>query len=80
MFASIRSRVGVLPGVLADLTGPLGDRVRRGLPESSIIAQLGGGLWEIQDIRGVAKEAMALGWMGDALRWIRSQGPQRPTC
>ena len=40
MPASIWSRVGILPEVLADLTGPLGDPVRRGLPESSIIAQL----------------------------------------
>ena len=30
-----------MPEVLADLTSPPGDEVRRGLPESSIIAQLG---------------------------------------
>ena len=33
---SIRSRVGILSEVLAGLTYPLGDRVRRGLPESSM--------------------------------------------
>ena len=59
MSASIGSRVGILPEVLADLTGPLGDRVRTGLPETSIIAQLGGSLREIRDTLGVSKEAMA---------------------
>ena len=44
--ASIGSKVGILPEVLAGLTGPLGDRVRRTLPESRIIAQLGGSLRE----------------------------------
>ena len=45
--------------MLADLTGPLGDRVRTGFAETSIIAQLGGSLWEIRDTWGVSKEAMA---------------------
>ena len=40
MSASIGRRVGTLSKVIADLTGPLGDRVRWGLPESSIIAEL----------------------------------------
>ena len=48
-----------MPEVLADLTGPLGDKLRRGLPESSIIAQLGDSLREIRDTWGVTKEAMA---------------------
>ena len=59
MPASIRSRVGILPEVLADLTGPLGDRVRRVLPEMSIIYQLGGSLREIRDAWGVTNEAIA---------------------
>ena len=62
--------MGILPEVLADLTGPLGDRVRRGLPESSIIAQLGGSLREIRDTwgewrRGRWRAASPnLGWNG----------------
>ena len=44
MSASIRRRVGILPEVLADLTDPSGDRVRKGLSESSTVAQLGGRL------------------------------------
>ena len=55
MSAFIGSRVGTLPEVLADLTGPLGDRVRTGPPETSIIAQLGGSLREIRDTWGVSK-------------------------
>ena len=58
MSASIGSRVGILPEVLGDLTGPLGDRVKRDLPESSIIAELGGNLREIWDTWGMTKEAM----------------------
>ena len=49
----------MLPEVPADLTSPLGDEVRRGLPESSIIALLGGSLREIRDTWGMAEEAMA---------------------
>ena len=30
--------MGILPEVIADLTLPFGDRARRGLPESNIIA------------------------------------------
>ena len=45
--ASIVSKVGIL--VLVDLMGPLRDQVRRGLPGSSIIAQLGGRLRGIRD-------------------------------
>ena len=59
MSAFIGSKVGILPEVLADLTGQLGDEVRRGLRESSIIAHLGGSLREIRDVCGVTKKAMA---------------------
>ena len=41
MPASIRSRVGILHEVLADLSGPIGDRVGRKHPESSIVARPG---------------------------------------
>ena len=46
-----------LPEVIADLTGPLGGLVWRGLPESNIIAQLDGSLREIRDTWWVTKEA-----------------------
>ena len=86
MPVSIGSRVGTLPEVLADLTGPLGNKLRRGLPESSVIAQLEDSLLEIRDIWGVSQEAMAgivpepwLEWgLGAEGGW--PQDPQRPTC
>ena len=49
MSAAIGNRVGILSKVLADLTGPLGDRMRGRLPESNNIAQLGGSMREIRD-------------------------------
>ena len=52
MSVPIGSKVWILPEVLADPTGSLRDRVRRELPESSIIAQLGGSLREIRDTWG----------------------------
>ena len=67
MSASIGRGVGILPEVLADLSAPLGDQLRRRLLEWRIIAQLGGSLREIRDTWGVKKEKMAevspnLGW------------------
>ena len=49
MSASFGSRVGNFNGGSDRLTGPIGNRVGRGLPESSIIAQLGSSLREIRD-------------------------------
>ena len=59
MSASHGTRVGILPEVLAALTGLLADRVRKGLPESSTVAQLGGSMREIRDAWGVTNEAIA---------------------
>lgn len=36
---AIPSGVGIMPEVLEDPTGPLGDRVRNGIPGSSIASQ-----------------------------------------
>ena len=82
MSASSGSRVGTLPEVLADLTGPLGHRVRTGLPEMSIIAQLGGSLRESRDTWGVSKEAMAgivpESWLEWGLGADEDQAPRIP--
>lgn len=59
MSASIGSRVGTLTEILADVTGPLGDKLKRRLPESSIIARLGDRLREIRDTEAATKEAVA---------------------
>ena len=60
MSGSIRSKMGNLPEVLANLTGSSGDRVKRGLPEWRIIAQLGGNLREIRNTRRATKENIAV--------------------
>ena len=57
--APLRNRVGILPEDLADLTGRLGDKLRRGLPESSTTAPLEDSLREIRDTWGVSQEAIA---------------------
>lgn len=59
MSSSLGSTVGTLPEVLADLTGPLGDSLRRGIPKISVIFQLEGSLRGIRDMSGVSKEAIA---------------------
>ena len=60
--ACVRSKVGILPAALADLTSPSGGRGRRGLPESSIIGQLEGRCREIRDNQGATKENRMQGW------------------
>lgn len=42
MATSIRSGIGALLEVRADLDGPIGERVRNGLSRSSIVAQIVG--------------------------------------
>ena len=79
MPASIGSKVGTLPEIPADLTGPLGDRVRRRPPESSIITQLGGSLREVRDTWGVSKEAIAGIVPESWLEWgLGAEGDQAP--
>ena len=78
MSASIGSRVGTLPEILADPTGPLGDRERMVLSETIIIAHLGDSLREIQDTWGVSKGAMA-GIVADSwLEWGLGEEEDRP--
>ena len=60
MSAFIGSRVGTLPEVIAGPTrGTLKGRVRRGPPESNIVAQLGGSLGKVRVTWGVTKGAIA---------------------
>ena len=59
-----------MPEVLADLAGPIGDRARRRLRESSIIAQLGGSSRDIRNTWGFTKKAMA-GFVPESwLEWV----------
>lgn len=76
MFTSVGSRVDVLPEVLAGLTGPLGDRVRRGFPESRNIAQPGGDGSDGRQHR--PRLLVVIG--SKCKRGPGPQGPQWPTC
>lgn len=58
MPAFIGRRVGVLPAILADISDLLGEAVKRGLPDSDTIHQLGGSLREVRGIWEVAEHAM----------------------
>ena len=74
--------MGILSEILTDHTGPLGDRVRRGLPKSKIIAQLGGSLREIRDTWGITKEEMVgivpESWLEWGLSAEESADPRPP--
>ena len=79
MSASIGGKVGILPEVLADVTVPVGNRMRKGLPESRIIAQLGGSLREIRDTWAVTKEEMAGIVPGPRMQWgLRAERDAAP--
>lgn len=86
MSAPIGRSLRVLLEVLPDLTGPSGDNVRRGLPESSINAQLRIRSRKIRDTRRVKQESMTdivpESWRqwGQAQRGIWPRCFHRPTC
>lgn len=79
--SSVRG-VGVLPRVLADFTGPLGYLLNREVPESSIIAQLGGRVREVRDTPRQSRkkrwQALSpnLSWNGVSVQ--RGGGPKTP--
>ena len=48
-----------MPEVLADLSGPLGEKVRRELPNSDLVRRIWSSVMDLRDIHGVSEEAMA---------------------
>ena len=48
-----------MPEVLADLSGPLGEKVRRELPNSDLVRRIWSSVRDLRDIHGVSEEAMA---------------------
>ena len=48
-----------MPEVLADLSGPLGEKVRRELPNSDLVRRIWNSVRDLRDIHGVSEEAMA---------------------
>ena len=60
------------PAVLADLSGSLGDKVRRNLPESELVTSIWEGIRGLRDNGGVTEEDMgnvaSRGWRDRAFR------------
>ena len=54
MPASVGSLVATLPAVLADLSGSLGGKVRRYLPESELVTSIGEGVRGLRGDGGVS--------------------------
>ena len=72
MSASGGSLVATPPAVLADLSGSLGDKVRRNLPESELVTSIWEGIRGLRDNGGVTEEDMgnvaSRGWRDRAFR------------
>ena len=45
--------------VLADLPGAIGEKVRRGLPDSDLVRRMRKSVRDLRDVHGVSEEAMA---------------------
>ena len=70
--ASVGSLVATLPAVLADLSGSLGEKVRRNLPGSELLTSIWEGVRGLRDDGGVIEEEMSdvvpRGWRDRAFR------------
>eukprot|EP00904_Undaria_pinnatifida_P007452 jgi/Undpi1/3837/HiC_scaffold_16.g07206.m1 len=59
MSAFVGSLVATVPEVLADLSGAIGKKVRRELPESDLVRRIWNSTRDLRDVHGVSEEAMA---------------------
>ena len=59
MSASIGSLVAAVPGALADLSGPLGERPEGELPNSDLVRRIWSSVRDLRDVHGVSEEGMA---------------------
>ena len=59
MSASVGSLVATVPEVLADLSGAIGNKVRRRLPDSELVRRIWNSVRDPRDVHGVSEEAMA---------------------
>lgn len=55
MFASIGSLVARLPAVLVDLSGSLGEKLLRNLPDSELVTSIYEGVRNLRDEGGVTE-------------------------
>ena len=77
MLASVGSLVAKVPRVLADLSGAIGDKIRRELPDSDLVRRIWHCVRDLRDVHGVSEESMANivleSWRDRAFR-ARKQG------
>ena len=59
MSASVGSLVMTMPEVLADLSGAIGDKVRRELPDSDLVRGTWNNVRDLRNVHGVSEKAMA---------------------
>ena len=59
MSASVGSFVATVPEVLADLSGAIGNKVRRELPDSDLVRRIWNSVRDLRDVHGVSEEVMA---------------------
>ena len=57
--ASVGSVVATVPEALVDLSGTIGDKVRRELPDSDLVRRIWNSVRDLRDVHGVSEEAMA---------------------
>ena len=55
MSASVGNMVATLPGVLADLSGIIGEKVRRELPDSDLVRCIWKSVRDLRDVHGVSE-------------------------
>ena len=59
MSASVGNLVATVPEVLADLSGAIGNKVRRELPDSDLVRRIWNSIRDLRDVHGVSEAAMA---------------------
>ena len=59
MSASVGSLVVTVPEVLVDLSGAVGNKVRRKLPDSDLVWCIWNSVRDLRDVHGVSEQAMA---------------------
>ena len=59
MSASGGSLVATVPEVLADLSGAIGNKVRRELPDCDLVRRIWNSVRDLRDVHGASEEAMA---------------------
>ena len=59
MSVSVGSLVATVPEVLTDLSGAIGNKVRRKLPDSDLVRRIWNNVRDLRDVHGVSEEAMA---------------------